>query len=519
MLEKLIKKLVKSNIKSEKDIYQVARNVAKDFKVDLPSIRDILKTYRQMVKKRKVKSNYNLENYLIKRNVRSLSGVAVVTVLTKPYACPGKCVYCPSESQMPKSYLSNEPAAARAKLLKFDPYKQTLKRIEALNENGHPTDKIELIIKGGTWSAYDKKYREWFIKRCFEACNDKKSKNLLLAQKINEQAKHRIIGLTLETRPDSITPEEIKHFRELGCTRVELGVQTIYDNILQLVKRGHKSKEVIFATKLLKNAGFKVDYHLMPGLPGATPKSDYEMIKEIFKNQNYKPDMIKIYPCTVVQGSELFKWFKASKYKPYSNKKLIELLIKVKSEIVPRYCRISRLIRDIPSDSIVAGNKITNLRETIQAELSQRNLRCKCLRCREVGHNPIKNKKIKLFVDKYKASDGDEYFLSFEDYGRKVVYAFLRFRIPESKNNFIPEIKDSALIRELHTYGHLTPIGKMNTKNTQHKGLGKKLVKEAEKIAKKNNYKKVAVISGVGVREYYRKLGYRQKGTYMLKSI
>lgn len=528
MLEKLVKILSKSKIESQKDILRIIRNVAGDFKVSLPSIRNILKEYRRLIKRKKIKPNKNLESLLIKRKVRSLSGVVVVTVLTKPYACPGECVYCPSESQMPKSYLSNEPAAARAKLLKFNPYEQTLRRIQALEENGHPTDKVELIIKGGTWSAYPKKYQEWFIKRCFEACNLKSSKNLLSAQKINERAKHRIVGLTLETRPDSIDAEEIKHFRKVGCTRVELGVQTVYNNILQLVCRGHKVKDIIIATKLLKNAGFKVDYHLMPMLPEATPKKDFLMIHEIFKNPDFKPDMIKIYPCTVIAGSKLFKWWKTGKYKPYSTKKLVELLIKVKSEIIPKYCRISRLIRDIPSSSIIAGNKVTNLREVVQGELAKRGLNCKCLRCREAGHvatKKLKNRKteklkIKLFVDRYRASGGTEYFLSFENPKREVVYAFLRFRIPsKDAEQFISEIKNSALVRELHTYGHLMPIGKTNTNSVQHKGLGKKLMKEAETIANKVGYKKIAVISGIGVRQYYRRLGYRQRGTYMLKSI
>ncbi|MEA3272838.1 MAG: tRNA uridine(34) 5-carboxymethylaminomethyl modification radical SAM/GNAT enzyme Elp3 [Patescibacteria group bacterium] len=515
MFEKLVKTLLKSKIESMDDITRISRKVAGEFKMPSPAISKILKTYREMLKKEKIKRKKVLEYFLVKRRVRTLSGVAIITVLTKPFDCPGKCVYCPSEKDMPKSYLSNEPAAMRAKLLKFNPYKQVYKRIRALEDNGHPTDKIELIVKGGTWSAYETKYQNWFIKRCFEACNERKSKNLESAQKINERAKHRVVGLTLETRPDCVNPNEIKHLREMGCTRVELGVQTVYNNILHLVKRGHKAEDVIQATKLLKNAGFKVDYHLMPMLPGSTSKKDFEMFKEIFKNSDYKPDMVKIYPCAVVPDSQLYKLWKQKKYKPYSNKKLVELLIRVKSEIIPRYCRISRLIRDIPSESIVAGNRITNLREMIQGEMKKRGLKCKCLRCREIGHNlgaklPHGSLAPKLFTDKYKASGGTEYFLSFEDSKRKVVYAFLRLRISS---------KDTAFIRELHTYGHLVPIGGVNNKSVQHKGLGKKLMKEAEKIARQKKCKKVSVISGVGVRGYYKKLGYGQEETYMVKSI
>lgn len=522
MLEKLVKTLLVSKIKSIDDITRVSRITAGGFKMPSPSISKILETYRKMLKKKKIKQNKNLEFFLIKRKVRTLSGVAIITVLTKPFSCPGKCVYCPDEKDMPKSYLSNEPAAARAKLLKFDPYKQVAKRIKALEDNGHPTDKIELIIKGGTWSAYTKKYRLRFIKKCFEGCNGKKSVSLKLAQKTNENARHRIIGLTLETRPDYINKEEIKHFREIGCTRIELGVQTIYNNILHRVKRGHKTEDTIKSTELLKNAGFKVDYHLMPMLPGSNYKKDFEMFKEIFKNPCYKPDMIKIYPCVVVPGSKLYKLWKEKKYKPYSNKKLIELLIRVKSEIIPYYCRISRLIRDIPSESIVAGNKITNLREIIQEKMKKMGLRCKCLRCREIGHidKTVGAETPKLIIRKYKASGGKEYFLSFENSKKNIIFAFLRLRIPAKDiDNFLPEIKNAALVRELHTYGHLVPIGKTETKGTQHKGFGKRLMKEAEKISKKEGCKKIAVISGVGVRGYYKKIGFALKGTYMVKFL
>jgi len=493
----------------------------------IPRKSDLLESYHKLLKTSKIKKNLNLESFLVKRGVRTLSGVAIITVLTKPWACPGKCVYCPFEERMPKSYLSSEPAAARALRLKFDPFEQVKRRIATLKHNGHPTDKVELIVKGGSWNAYPLAYQHWFILRCFEAGNRTKKKSrevknikilekkLIDAQKKNEKAKHRIIGLTLETRPDMITENSLNQMRVQGCTRLELGVQSTDDKILKKVKRGHDTKAVKKAMKLAKQYGFKVDFHLMPQLPGSTPSKDLKMMLEIFNNPDYRPDMIKVYPCTVIKGSELYSWLKKGEYKTYSNKKLIEMLIKFKAK-VPRYVRISRLIRDIPSPHIEAGNKVTNLRQVIQAEMKKQGLKCNCLRCREVGHQEnlekLKNKKIKLFVDKYEASDGMEYFLSFEDKKRNVVYAFCRLRIDEY--GLYP-----SFIRELHTYGQLLDIGAKNKKASQHKGMGKKLMIESEKIVKKNNINKLAVISGVGVRGYYKKLGYKLENGYMVKKL
>jgi len=521
----------------------------------IPSTSELLKSYHKLLKAHKIKQNEQLEKLLTKRAVRTLSGVTIITVLTKPYPCPGKCIYCPTEEQMPKSYLSDEPAANRALHLQFDPYEQVRMRIKALEDNGHPTDKIELIVKGGTWNAYPVDYQYWFILRCFEACNllrlgvshqlgssrrsasafslssprgsgmvaaatitrskaeaDRLIRKLIGQQAKNENAKHRIIGLTLETRPDFINENTIKIMRELGCTRIEMGVQTIDDKILKTINRGHDSAEVVRATKLLKDFGFKVDYHLMPQLPGSTPAKDLKMMLEIFDNQNYRPDMVKIYPCTVIKNSELYQWLQKGKYKPYSDRQLINIIKKFKTQ-VPRYVRISRLIRDIPSHHIQAGNKMTNLRQVIQSEMQKEGLKCKCLRCREVGHALFNAKSLapKLFIDKYKANGGTEYFLSFEDAKRNVVFAFCRLRVG---GTIYP-----AYIRELHTYGQLIEIGKKGKKSSQHTGMGKKLMIEVEKICRKKKIKKLAVISGAGVRDYYRKLGFKLENTYMVKNI
>lgn len=479
----------------------------------------------------------SLERVLTRRGVRSLSGVAIVTVLTKPYACPGKCVYCPTEAIMPKSYLSNEPAAMRALVNDFDPWRQVESRLRALTENGHPADKIELIVKGGTWSAYAWEYRQWFIKRCFDAANAfgsrsrRRTETLADAQDVNERAKYRIIGITLETRPDWITPEEIVRLRELGCTRVELGVQSVDDRILEITKRGHDVASVVRAARLLKDAGYKTDFHMMPQLPGATPKSDLRELREIFDEPRFRPDMIKIYPCVTVELAELHEWWKDGRYVPYPDKDLVEMLIKAKTA-VPRYCRISRLIRDIPSTSIVAGNAVTNLRQIVQAKMKKRGLRCACLRCREVGRASQEEPRLArlkpvLFDDEYVANAGTEHFLSFEDGKRRAVFAFCRLRLPSKTateetaalRELIPELRGVAFVRELHTYGHLVPIAGREAEAAQHKGLGRALMTEAERIAKAAGYRTLAVIAGVGVRGYYRKLGYRRSGTYMVKRV
>jgi len=458
-----------------------------------------------------------LEQILKTRKVRTLSGIAAITVITKPYGCPGKCLYCPNEKDMPKSYLANEPACMRAVLTEFDPYRQVDARLKSLKMTGHVTEKIELIVLGGTWSAYPKNYQNWFIKRCFDACNGIMSKSLKSAQKRNETAKNRVIGLTLETRPDFVLPKEIKHLRELGCTRVEMGVQSIYDDVLEKNKRGHKVKEVIRATKLLKDAGFKITYHMMPNLLGSNLKKDEKMFEELFSDTDFQPDQLKIYPCAVLKTASLYKLWKQGKYKPYTEKQLIDLLVKIKEKIPP-YVRIVRMIRDIPAQSIVAGNKVSNLREVIARKMKSENKKCRCIRCREVKNQKSKVKSQKLIRRDYNASGGKEIFLSFEDTKNDKILAFLRLRLSNSWT--LSEIKNCAIIRELHTYGQTLALSQKTKNAQQHKSLGRKLMEEAEKIVKTETpYKKLAVIAGIGVREYYKKLRYKLKGTYMVKSL
>lgn len=522
MENEIIKKLIKAKIHTEKDLNDFKREISKSSGESPISNRHLSMAYLDFTKNKKNKKDAKLYALLKTKKMRSLSGVAVITISTKPYPCPGQCLYCPTEKAMPKSYLSNEPAIMRAILNKFDPYKQTANRIKDLKISGHPTDKIELIVIGGTWSFLPTKYRKWFIKRAFDAANGKTSKTIKQAQLLNEKTNNRIIGLTVETRPDFINEEEIAMMRELGVTRVEMGIQSIYDNVLKLNKRGHSVEKSIIATKLLKEAGFKICYHLMPNLMGSTPQKDLTMFKEIFKNPDFQPDLIKIYPCVVLKESQLYKSYLKGEYKPYPEKILNQLMEKIMLEI-PYYCRMQRVIRDIPATSIVAGSKTSNLREMIDREMIKKGEKCKDIRSREVKDLYDPKEKIQLFRINYDASDGKEIFLSWENKDRTKLFSLLRLRIPEyvlqKQPFFIKELEGAALIREVHTYGQLLSIGKKSIA-AQHKGLGKKLVAEAEKIAKKEyKLKKIAVISGVGVRDYYRHLGYKLEETYMTKNI
>jgi elongator complex protein 3 len=518
IVKKLLTQLASQKTLNQNRLNKLKRRFASQHKMGMISNARILDVYRKMILNNDLPVNLTLLELLKKRAIRTLSGVAPIAVLTKPYECPGKCVFCPTEKKMPKSYLSNEPAVMRAILMKFDPYKQVELRLNALSDHGHETDKIELIVMGGTFSHLPKKYQTWFVKRCFDACNLKTSKDLKTAQKLNEKAKHRIVGLTLETRPDFIDEAEIKRFRELGCTKVEIGIQAIDDKILSLNKRQITVEQIIYSTELLKKTGFKVVYHLMPNLPGSTPAKDLKMYQKLFTDPRFQPDMLKIYPTVVTKNTELFKWWKAGKFIPYSDKQLLNLLIKMKLA-TPNYVRIIRLIRDIPEQSIEAGNKISNLRQTLTRVLKERDQICRCIRCREARGNVKNADKAKLFIEKYPASNGQEFFLHFSSPDKKILYAFLRLRFNNEAKNFIPELNNAALIREVHTYGKALAIDTQSKTAVQHLGFGKKLLAKAEEMAIDGGFHKMAVISGIGVRGYYRKFGYKLQGTYMTKKL
>lgn len=503
----------------------------------MPANSVLLQSYHRLLKTKRINSNPAIERLLRIKQVRSLSGIVSVSVLTKPYPCPGRCIYCPNESGLPKSYLTDEPAVSRAISYKYHPYRQVFGRLEALQAIGHPVDKIELIIIGGTWSYLPKRYQGWFIKECFRAANDygertddrrriwKKTETALEAEQLkNEVASSRIIGITVETRPDYIDVKEIRWLRKLGATRVELGVQSTDDRILKINRRGHGIREVIAATKLLKDAGFKVCYHLMPNLPGATIKSDAKMLGRVFTDKSFRPDLLKIYPCVVLkEAPALYRLWTDKKYHSYKDQELIELLADFK-KTVPYYCRIQRLIRDIPATNIIAGCKVSNLRQVIRKKLMADNNPCRCIRCREPQERLFKGAEISRFRDDYDASDGTEIFLSVETKDRKNIYSLLRLRIPSTIDgrHFVPALRNAAIIREVHTYGQLVSLKKKpSSPYLQHQGMGLSLIKEAERITKEEfKINKIAVISGIGAREYYRmKAGYYKDDDYMVKQL
>ncbi|MDD2681145.1 MAG: tRNA uridine(34) 5-carboxymethylaminomethyl modification radical SAM/GNAT enzyme Elp3 [Patescibacteria group bacterium] len=525
MLE-AIKELIENApklIHNRDELSAFKRELSKKYKISSLANAVIIKEYKRLLSLNKIEANFDLELLLRKRSIRTLSGIAPVAVLTKSYPCPGNCAYCPRQKDVPVSYLSNEPAVMRAIRCDYHPYTQVSSRLRALEDNGHRPEKIEVIVIGGTWSYLPTKYKYWYILNCFKAANEYKAKgglrkspykqNLKLAelkelllkeQKKNESSSYRIIGLTLETRPDYINNKEVEEMRALGCTRVEIGVQALSDEILKLNKRGHGVKEVAEATALLKKYGFKITYHLMPALPGASPKKDLQMFKQLFTDERFQPDQIKFYPTVVTEGSLLYKWYKQGKYKPYSDKVLQNLIAQCKA-VVPEYVRIIRLIRDIPAESIVAGNKITNLRQILQ----QRGIKCSCIRCREAKE--LTMTKYKINIISYEASGGLEYFISADSLDHKILYGFCRLRL--DKNSPI----SPAIIRELHVYGELMPVG--SGSKVQHRGLGKELMNKAEQIVKQEKAEKLAIISGVGVRGYYRKIGYKLANTYMIKKM
>ncbi len=518
--KQFILEALKANLKTEEDVEVFKKKFAKKHQKGTIANYNVVKAYRAMIEKGELKEDPEFLKIFRKRKIRSLSGVSVITALTKPYYCPGKCVFCPTEADMPKSYLSNEPGAMRAVLNDFDPWRQVTSRLKSLQNQGHPTDKIELIILGGTFSAYPKQYQTAFMRTCYNALNGTKYRKLEDAQKHNETAKHRCIAVSLETRPDHINKEELRHFRKLGCTKLQIGLQSLYDDILTLNKRGETVEQGRRAVQLARDAGFKFSVHIMPNLPGSTPKRDFQMMEQLFEDPAYKPDFLKLYPCTVVPFSELEKWWQKGEYQPYDDKTLLDLIIRSK-KIVPEYCRIDRLVRDIPGESILAGNLDTNLRQLIQ--IKSKKPICRCIRCREIRNNIVNPNHIIYREQKFEASGGQEFFLTYDDEKQDKLLSLLRLRFPSQLNNnckhFIKELQDCAIIREIHTYGFQVKIGQKHDTASQHLGLGRKLIKKAEQITKKAGIKKLAVIASIGTREYYRKWGYQLEGTYMIKNL
>jgi len=465
---------------------------------------------------------------LRRKEVRRASGVLVVAAMTKPFPCPhGRCLYCPGGPSMgtPQSYTGREPAARRGAQYGYDPRKQVEGRLSQLKAIGHPLDKVELIVMGGTFPAAPPEYQEWFVKGCLEGLIGRETGSLEEAKRLAEEATIRNTAITVETRPDWAKEPHVDQMLKLGVTRVEIGVQTLREEVYRLVERGHTLADVVEATRILKDAGMKVCYHMMPGLPSLTPREDLEDFMELFSNPTYKPDMLKIYPTLVLEGTRLHELWVRGEYRPYSLETVVELLVKVKPKL-PGWVRIQRIQRDIPAPLIVDGVKAGNLREIVQKRLEQLGLKCRCIRCREAGHLQAKKgvkanpENVKLTVEKYEASEGLEVFLAYEDKVKDILVAWLRLRIPSAKAHR-PELKGrTAIIRELHVSGPMVPRGLRLEEAWQHKGYGRSLMAEAERIASEEyDVKKLLVNSALGVKEYYRRLGYSQHGAYMAKDI
>jgi elongator complex protein 3 len=496
----------------------------------------LVAVYQQMVKDGEISSDPALVAQIRMKPIRTLSGVTTVTVLTKPYPCPGECIFCPSDVRMPKSYLPDEPGAARAYQNEFKPYAQVSTRIESLEAVGHPTDKIELLILGGSWDAYPDDYQEWFLKRCFDAMNKVESSTLADAQVINETAAHRNVGLVIETRPDLINLKSIKRLRELGVTKLQMGAQSMDDHILSLNCRGHSVSDTVHATALLRAAGFKIVIHWMPNLLGATLESDRLDFHRLWTA--LCPDEIKIYPTQLLEDTILHQHWKRGEFKPYTTEELTHLIADLKPTI-PAYCRVNRIIRDIPSPHVVEGNMRTSLRQDIQAELRGRGQSCKCIRCREVRGQSINPKDLVREDTIYHPYNAEEHFLSYVTPEHKIA-GYLRLSLPgkTSKQNessdpvqqlepldykqlheMMPDLANAAIIREIHIYGQSLPLGGEQEGAAQHIGLGTRLLGEAEEIARQHGYKRIAVISAIGTRRYYEMRGFERGVLYQFRDL
>ncbi len=509
----IIQEILAGKISTKKELERLKISLCRKHKMDrLPSNAEILAHVAD-------EDLDEVEGLLRTKPVRTISGVAVVAVMTSPHDCPhGRCAYCPGgvKDGTAQSYTGREPAALRAARWNFDPYLQVKARMEQLEAIGHPTEKVDLIIMGGTFTAREPDYQNDFVKRCFDAMNETETENLDAAQIYNERATHRCIGLTVETRPDYFYETQVDGALQLGATRVELGVQTLNDDVLRRMDRGHGLEESAKSSRLARDAGMKVGYHMMPGLPGETPEKDFATFEKIFTDSRFKPDMLKIYPTLVIGGTELHEMWKRGEYEPYSLEQLVSLLADIKARI-PKWVRIQRIQRDIPVQLIEAGGKKSHLRELVQEEMASRGEACRCIRCREAGHNYLKGrvpKEISLLVEEYDASGGKEYFVSFEDGQNDILIGFSRLRVPSVKAHR-KEMKGSAVIRELRTVSQQLPLSERKMDSWQHRGFGEQLIIKCKELAIENGKERLLVTSGVGAREYYRKFGFEKSGPYM----
>ena len=543
----IINDIIEGKISTRRDLEVKKRQLCRDLKLSrFMSNADILE-YATDEEKELVSDT------LKKKPTRTKSGVAIVAVMCHPHKCPhGRCLYCPESDIAPPSYTGEEPAALRGRMFEYHPYVQCFNRLTQLKKIGHPIDKVELIIMGGTFPSRDLCYQEWFVSQCLKAMTDfglilennaefEINKSLIRdfekdvvktyppndyvliedIQLVNENSKVRCVGMTFETRPDYCKKDHINRMLNFGVTRVELGVQTLSDELYTKVKRGHTIADIIESNQLLRDSAIKVAMHMMPGL-FVSQKEDLKMFKQLFSDENFKPDMLKIYPCLVTKGSELYDMWQEGTYSPYTDEEAVDLIFEIK-KILPKWVRTMRIQRDIPSTLIEAGVQKSNLGELVYNKLDEQNINCQCIRCREIGHKKTNENytldDFKLFSESYTACGGEETFISIEDKNEESIAGFLRFRLP-SENIFRPEITEkTALIRELHVYGNMIQIGNKNPSIGQHTGFGERLLKEAENLAINNNKDEIAIISGIGSRNYYRKFGYERKGPYMAKKL
>lgn len=499
---------------NERTLRQILRRYPRDG-VGFFNKAELVAGYQALVAAGLVPADRKTLRRLQMKPVRTQSGVAPIAVLTKPAGCPGRCIFCPNDPDMPKSYLSLEPGAQRALQNEFDPYRQTSSRLQMLAASGHAVQKAELLILGGTWSAYPDAYARWFVQRCLDALNHSDSASLEEAQRYNERAPVRCVGITVETRPDWITPAEVLRLRRLGVTRVQIGVQSLDDRILALNGRGHDVAAVRRACRLLRAAGFKIHLHWMPNLLGATPESDCEDFGRLWSDPDLRPDELKIYPCSLLADTELYRIWQAGGYQPYDTETLVQLLADCKAQ-VPPYCRLSRVVRDIPATYIVAGNRLSNLREAAQRELARTGRRCQCIRCREVRGQPVDPTALQLQDLSYATGIGVEHFLSLETLEGRLA-GFLRLSLPAAHawNEAPAELHGCALIREVHVYGPALHLGAPSQGEAQHAGLGRRLVQRAQEVARSAGFRRIAVIAAVGTRNYYRRLGFELGDLYM----
>jgi ELP3 family radical SAM enzyme/protein acetyltransferase len=546
-IKKMVLAVMEKMPETEKKMQKIIHPLRKELQI-VPKKSQLLYVYHQMVNTKEIEYSPDIAKLLQKKGSKSESGVLVITVLTSPYpkfgnkvqrfSCKWNCYYCPNEPDQPRSYLHDEPAVLRANQNDFDAVLQFVERATTLAMMGHPVDKIELLVLGGTWASYPKEYREEFVRDLFYAANTfhdprgSESRERLSIEEehaINENAQAKIIGLTLETRPDCINPEEIKLFRKYGCTRVQLGLQHTDEGILKKINRGCTNQDAKDAIKLLKDSCYKLDIHLMPNLPGANAEIDQAMFDEVLGDPDLQCDQWKIYPCEIVPWTVIKKWHDDGKFTPYPDEELFELLMRVKAKVHP-WIRLNRVVRDIPSQYILGGVNSPNARQYLQDTMASRGTRCNCIRCREVCLNKSAKqtsdgiRDAELVVRKYKASGADEHFISFESPDRTLICGFLRLRLSDraARDGIFPELMKAALVRELHVYGTLIATSNKKDSHAQHKGFGRRMLARAELIAWFAGYKRMAIIAGIGTRNYYRKMGYEiapGDGGFMLKDI